>query len=386
MTSDVEAEREGGVYVDSPIPAALRQIVPFYRQGVFTSESTPLFMRRRASTGFGVFASESFEGVPVTMVGRKTALKLPVRRGGTIFYGFNSQGNLHTVSNRSYRHVLVLHGESNKRASARPAARIYDYVCVAGSLAIDRYIAGGIFHQRDVDLGRLIQVGDTFVQSLGSYRVDPAEGEAILYAPTWEGYGGSVNDYSTVSRGGMEMAEEALRLTGRGRLVIRPHPYLGLLRPSLAKTLVDQARHLAKRYEVLFDLSDANPLVKGLVRIAMAVGTGMGYASGRESLSLCLCDISAMESVCLKAGLPHMILAQNFVAQSQIKDFYAKKSAASVDDVKARLMPYLSDPEEVDLPHRMAAFSVAHPDLSAPDGAKRIDRLLKIVAANEFWR
>lgn len=387
---------DGAVYIDSPISAAVCQVAPFYRQGVFSDARTPLFMRRRLGGGFGLAAKLWPGDVSITPVGRGAAGRLPVHRGGAVFYPFNGQGNLHTVANRSYRHVLVLHGESNKRASARPAARLYDYVCVAGDLAVDRYLAGGIFQQRDVELGRLIRVGDTFVQSLGSYRADPANGEAILYAPTWEGYGGVTNDYSTVARGGLDMAEEALKQTGRSCLVIRPHPYLGLLRPSLVRTLVSQACQLAARYKVLFDLGDANMLTRSAVRIAMLSrrapaaaaesGPGMGYASGSESLALCLCDISAMEAICLKARLPHLILAPNFVTPPQIREFYARKAVVNVDDVRSRLAAYLAEPEDVDMPHRRATFSVSHPDLAAADGAQRIDRLLKIVADNEFWR
>lgn len=387
---------DGAVYIDSPISAAVCQVAPFFRQGVFSDAKTPLFMRRRIGGGFGLTAKLRPGDVKITPVGRSAAGRLPVRRGGAVFYPFNGQGNLHTVANRSYRHVLVLHGESNKRASARPAARLYDYVCVAGDLAVDRYLAGGIFQRADVDRGRLIRVGDTFVQSLGGYRADPGCGEAILYAPTWEGYGGAANDYSTVARGGLDMAEEALRQTCRSCLVIRPHPYLGLLRPGLVRALVNQACRLSARYRVLFDLQDANKLVRSAVRLALmsrqasaardGAAAGLGYATGRESLSLCLCDISAMEAICLKARLPHLILAPHFVVPPMIRDIYARKAVASVEDVRARLAAYVAHPEEVDAPHRSATFSVSHPDLAASEGAQRIERLLKIVADNAFWR
>lgn len=383
-------EFEGAVYIDSPIPAAVRQVSPFFRQGVFSNDRTPLFMRRRIGSGFGLLAGSRAGDMGIVPVGRAGAGRLPVRRGGAVFYPFNGQGNLHTVANRSYRHVLVLHGESNKRASARPAARLYDYICVAGDLAVDRYLSAGIFRQAEVESGRLIRVGDTFVQSLGNYRVDPDQGEAILYAPTWEGYGGTPNDHSSIASGGLAMADEALRLTGRDVLVIRPHPYLGLLRPTLVRSLLGDACRLARRRRVLFDLSDSNALVRGAVALALAAGriggARLGRASGRESLALCLCDVSAMESICLKARLPHVILPRNFRAPFRLKPFHDRKSAQDLEQLRRRLPPYLADPEATDTPHREQTFSVSHPDLAAAEGSTRIDRLLRIVADNEFWR
>lgn len=386
------SKTQGAVYIDSPISAAVRQVAPFFRQGVFCDAKTPLFMRRRIGSGFGLTAGLRVRDMVVKPVGRETAGHLPVRRGGAVFYPFNGQGNLHTVANRSYRHVLILHGESNKRASARPAARLYDYVCVAGPLAIERYLAGGIFRTSDVEEGRLIQVGDTFVQPLEGCRADPGEGSSILYAPTWEGFGGALNDYSSAGRGGIAMADEALRLTGRNSLVIRPHPYLGLLQPGLAFTLVREAAQMARRRKVLFDLSDSNFLVRSLVRGAMlarpvtAGGTGVALASGDDPVALCLCDVSAMEAICLKAGLPHVVLDVTRQLPLRLQSLYRLKSAVSPFELCDRLPAYLADPEAVDAPHRDLAFSVSHPDLAAPEGAARIDRLLNIVAANDFWR
>lgn len=383
---------DGAVYIDSPISAAVRQVAPFFRAGVFSDARTPLFMRRRIGGAFGATAAWQGQDVDIRPVGRRAAGQLPVRRGGAVFYPFNGQGNLHTVANRSYRHVLILHGESNKRASARPAARLYDYVCAAGPLAIERYLAGRIFSQSDVEGGRLICVGDTFVQPLEGCQVDRAQGSAILYAPTWEGFGGSTNDYSSADKHGMDMAAEALRLTGRNTLLIRPHPYLGLLRPAVAVALVREAARLARRSHVLFDLSDSNVMVRSMVRLAMLTqrgkgqDTGLGLASGSEAVALCLCDISAMESICLKAGLPHVVLDVTRQLPARLAGLYRIKSAINADQLRERLVQYLADPEVVDAHHRERTFSVSHPDFASRDGAVRIDRLLKIVAANDFWR
>lgn len=373
---------EGGVYVDSPIPAAIRQIAPFYRQGVFHEEGTPLFMRKRVSTAFGALVGRSLEGIPVRMVDGKTSVRLPVRRGGAIFYGFNSQGNMHTVANRSYRHVLALHGESNKRASARPAARLYDHVCVAGEIAVSRYLRNGIFRPEDADNGRLILVGDTFVQSLEGYHVDAENGDCVLYAPTWEGYGGEINDYSSVSMGGMMMAERVAHLTDRPKIVIRPHPYLGLLKPGLLRRMVADALDVSRRRDVLFDLRDANLVTRLSVRAASLISGGrIGVATGDQSVSVCLSDVSAIEAVCLKERLPNFVLRKNFRINDDVRDFYERKSAGSTDELDRRFPAYIASPQEVDAPHREATFSVSHPDLASPDGAVRRARIMKLIGA-----
>ncbi|MFG6080419.1 hypothetical protein ACEUZ9_000976 [Paracoccus litorisediminis] len=377
---------DGAVYVDSPIPAAVRQVSPFFEQGIFCAQRTPLLLRKRVGTGFGLFACKEINGVPVRMIDGDEAKKMPVRKGGAIFYSFNSQGNMHTVANRGYRHVLVLHGESNKRASARPAARLYDYICVAGDIAAERYIDAGIFHPKEFECHRLIKTGDTFVQGLGSYHVAPETGDAILYAPTWEGFGGALNDYSSISTGGLAMAETAMRLTGRSTLVIRPHPYLGMLRPRHLRDLIRGALDLGKRHHVRFDLGDANAAVRALVWAAIRTGRpGIGMANGKESIALCLCDVSAMESCCLKGGLPHMVLSRNFTPPDALASHYAVKAASNPDEISSRLPAYLADPAALDSPFRARMFTVSHPDFLSPDGAVRLNRLMIMIGKNSYW-
>ncbi|WP_417599070.1 hypothetical protein [Pararhodobacter oceanensis] len=374
------------VYIDSPIPSAVRQVAPFYAQDVFSNEMTPLFMRRRPGTAFGLLPKQGINGVRVTQVGGKVAKKLPVKRGGAVFYAFNGQGNLHTVANRSYKHILVLHGESNKRASARPAARLYDYICVAGDIAIDRYIDGGIFRRADVDEGRLIQVGDTFVQNLDGYRTDPEGGEAVLYAPTWEGFGGDINNYSSIGFDGLQIVARAMRIRGLSRVVIRPHPYLGMLKQGLIKQLVRDAVELSRSSQVVFDLSDANLAVAAAVRLAMLTGAkNISIKEDIEPVALCMCDISAMEAICLKERLPHMIVSRGVKVPKRVEPFYARKAIKNLGEAPALLKSYLDEHEQIDDAHRAAAFSVSHPDLASPSGSVRFARLMQIISQNGFW-
>jgi len=378
---------EGAVYIDSPIPAAVRQVAPFYSKGVFSNSRTPMLLRKRIGTGFGLLAPSRIGSVEVRSVDGSVAKKLPVRKNGAIFYPFNGQGNLHTVANRSYRHVLVLHGESNKRASARPAARLYDYICVAGPIAVHRYLDAGIFRHDEVENGRVLMTGDTFIQDMSNCRISPESGDHILYAPTWEGYGGQLNDYSTIRSFGFQALREALEMTGRRKVVIRPHPYLGLLQPSMIREFHSGVVDLAKRYSVRIDLSDANVLVRTSFMAMGLSGKGdIGRTTGQEEVALCLCDVSAMESICLKENLPHFVLLRNFDPPGRISSFYAEKSAADLGQFRSRFPGYWNDPSSVDAPHRRETFDVSDPGFHNPDHSQRLSSMLDRFSKNEYWR
>jgi hypothetical protein len=376
----------GLVYIDSPIRAAAKQMVPFFHQGVFDVKSTPLFMRKRIGNTYGIGQPGSFRGVDITMVGSEVAKRLPVRKGGAVFYGFNSQGNMHTVANRSYRHVLVLHGESNKRASARPAARLYDHVCLAGDMAMERYLRSGIFTEHDLDSGRLIKVGDTFIQDLHGYSVDAENGRGLLYAPTWEGYGGELNDYSSLDIGGLKMADAAARMCGLEYLVVRPHPYLGLLKPSLLRTFIHDLRELSNRRKIYIDLSDANVLTRSAINVLARLNPSIVIGLPVASMNLCVTDISAIESVCLKARLPCFVFLKNFGVKSsariheQVKPYYSVKAAGSLDELKEKLGDYIRKNQEIDEKQRSEMFTVSHPDFKSESGSARLQRLLQMTS------
>ncbi|HAZ3930178.1 TPA: hypothetical protein J1446_004567, partial [Escherichia coli] len=121
--------------------------------------------------------------IPFRFVRKQADYKLD--KGKVVLYLFNAQSNCRLVANRSLVHIFVTHGESHKLASIKPIIRIYDYVVTSGNVGIDRFLKSGIFSPYDVQSGRIITLGDTF---LGSnefhYNFDS---NALVYAPTWEG-------------------------------------------------------------------------------------------------------------------------------------------------------------------------------------------------------
>ncbi|MBE9640520.1 hypothetical protein [Salipiger mangrovisoli] len=381
---------KGAVYVDSPVVSAIRQIRPFFESGIFCRAETPLFLKRRASVDVQLRFSR-LRGAQAGSVERcRSVTDMPLSTGGVVFYPFNSQSNLNAVTNRHVFHVLTLHGESNKSASQRPAARLYDYVTAAGPLARDRYLEARIFSREDVDNGRLLMMGDSFVQGLPWIRAatNRDDDPAILYCPTWEGYGDGRDCYSSLpDRRGFHILEAALRATRSTRVVIKPHPYLGLLRRSLIHDLVQGIRSLKdQRVRVELALGDANWLTRAACRLHLPRVTRLHET--REQiipLRMGLCDVSGMEAIMLKQRIPHMVITRSADIPEAIGAFYLGKTIRPDTAVDHAVRSYLDAAEDTDAQHRTRVFGYQEPALEQMDSAARRAWLIDHVQRNPFW-
>jgi hypothetical protein len=145
------------------------------------------------------------------------ALSVPSARG--VFYVNNAMRNTHMIRYSALTHIQLLHGESDKAASANPITRMYDRDFVAGQAAIDRFDTFGVPMPRDI----FRIVGRPQVENVQQARgqIGDLEDRAVLYAPTWLGYQAETN-YSSLPVG----ADIVRALLERGcRVVFRPHPY-----------------------------------------------------------------------------------------------------------------------------------------------------------------
>ena len=150
--------------------------------------------------------------------------------------------NIHFLRYGRPLHVFLNHGDSDKVSSANPVVKVYDRLFVAGPLAIERYRDAGI------DLGddRFDVVGRPQLDRVlgGGQRVGDGP-PTLLYAPTWEGFFEAA-DYSSVERQGVALIQHVLTHHPGLRIVFKPHPASGTVRPG-ARAAVDAITAMLRR-------------------------------------------------------------------------------------------------------------------------------------------
>lgn len=389
-SSDVSAVPDQAVYLDSPVLSAVNQIRPFFESGAYGKTDTPLLLRHRALIRMQRLFSRLPSDLDVRPVKGANGARFPLRPGGVLFYPFNSQSNLQTVANRSFRHVLTLHGESNKGASVRPASRMYDYVSIAGPLARDRYLNAGIFTASDVDQGRLVMMGDTFVQS--TPWIKPARitdtAPVIFYSPTWEGYGNDADNYSSVVglRGFMAVLKAA-RALDLHRVVVKPHPYLGMLRPAMVREFISGIRLLRRSgLQVTVAMRHASLQLKfGCHTQLSRLSTMEEDEASPVAVALALCDISGMEAIFLKQRIRHVVLLRESDIPKGLEAIYDRKSIMSHQDPETAVMDYLNDADDTDAAHRKLVFGWQNLDLEGMSASSARRWLIDYVCRDPFW-
>ncbi|GAA6179858.1 hypothetical protein [Shimia sp.] len=385
-----EAVPDQAVYLDSPVLSAVNQIRPFFESGAYGKTDTPLLLRHRAIIRMQRMFTRLPRDLDIRPVKGGGSAHFPLEKGAVLFYPFNSQSNLQTVTNRALRHVLTLHGESNKGASVRPASRMYDYVSIAGPLARDRYLQAGIFTSADVDNGRLVMMGDTFVQSMPwikPARVTDAA-PVILFSPTWEGYGGDADNYSSVvgMRGFMAVLKAA-RVLDMHRVVVKPHPYLGMLKPAMVREFVSGIRLLRRSgLQVSVVMRNAS------LQLRMACRTQLSRLTTIEedcanplAVALGVCDISGMEAIFLKQRIRHMVMAREDAVPEGLEAIYDRKSIMPHQDPEIALQDYLDVAEDVDGLHRDKVFGWVNPELEGMSASAARRWLIDYVRRDPFW-
>lgn len=131
------------------------------------------------------------------------------------------------------KHIMLLHGDSDKATSANNLARGVDEVWVAGPAAIDRYRVAGIEMSRDkfAVIGRP-QVAELVVGPTGNKR------PIVLYAPTFEGYYDQTS-YTSLDTMGVRILRRLLRKYPDIQVWFRPHPASGVHRASMLAAITE---------------------------------------------------------------------------------------------------------------------------------------------------
>jgi hypothetical protein len=172
--------------------------------------------------------------------------ELARRRIEVILYPNHNAYNFRVLRFSLPLHVFIGHGESGKESSVSRQLKAYDRAFVADDDSIELQS-----HIRGYDAQNAsIVIGSPWLQFLPeppeSWK--PDDRTVVLYAPTWEG------DRPTMAYGSLESHGEAVVAAVLAdpslRLIYRPHPWLGRVRPASAaadarirKALADAGRH-----------------------------------------------------------------------------------------------------------------------------------------------
>lgn len=174
--------------------------------------------------------------------------------------------NFESLRFTSLVHVYLGHGDSDKGVSVSNQVKAYDFCFLAGQAALDRTASAVMLYDA---AARSVLIGQP--QLDGADPVTPApdpQRQTVLYAPTWEASQPSVSYGSLESHG----AALVTALTGRYRVVYRPHPLNGVIRPEYAAA--DAAvRELADRVDTSVPLeqsfADADLLITDVSAVTL---------------------------------------------------------------------------------------------------------------------
>ncbi len=379
------------LYIDSPMPNALDQVLPFFSNGFFPADTMPVMMRRRSRRDNAV----PDNGATGPRVYKNTLRHIASQQSanaGIVYYAFNAQMNATLLSNRSLRHVLALHGESNKVSSFRPAARLYDYVLVAGDLACRRYLRAGIFTRREIELGRLIKMGDSVVQSMPYFTAAPVKTDGwLLYAPTWETSTPAEN-YSSAEAGfGFELALTCAQEMGLRNIMLKPHPNFGMRDTLYLRHMVSAIRRMNAEGLNVRVLDDG---LNWRVRLALRLACKASIIAPADTVypvSFALVDISGMEAICLKQGIAHMVIQKPNNALPDdplLEEIYRQKAftfAEARPTSKIRFKTYINDSAPIDARHRNLIFSYADESLIEATPGFRYNWLDSYIRRDPYW-
>jgi hypothetical protein len=160
------------------------------------------------------------------------ALPLPAKV--VTLFPTHSGNNLSMVRKPETYCVFVGHGDSDKPDSSNPYARLYDEIWVAGPLGRRRYAEAAV------------GVRDDSIHEVGRPQFKPPseplpQPPVVVYAPTWEGWGGD-DHHSSLAHVGVALVE-ALLATPDIQVRYRPHPLTGVRDPVVARA----SQEIAKR-------------------------------------------------------------------------------------------------------------------------------------------
>lgn len=206
------------------------------------------------------------------------------------FYVNNSQTNFLMLPAADCTHVALGHGESDKAASATNQFRAYNYVFVSGEAGVAR-LANRLLDynwQHQVVIAGRPQIDREYPK----FPLPDDDKITVLYAPTWDGDKVSVRYTSLDSHG--EQVVDAFIKTGRHRVIFRPHPLAGTMRPEV----------MAAKERVISKLEAAN---RADPTAGHVIDTETSFGWHLKQIDACVSDISAVAFDWLATAKPLVV-------------------------------------------------------------------------------
>ncbi len=246
-----------------------------------------------------------------------------------VLYVSTAGRNIHFLRYGRPKHVFLNHGDSDKVSSANPVVKVYDRLFVAGQIGIDRYREAGI----DLADDRFVVVGRPQLDRVLDERRRVGDGPAtLLYAPTWEGFFDAA-DYSSLERSGEAIVRHVLTHHPDVRIVFKPHPASGTVRPAAA----------AARRRVTALLRDA-----GAPHVLAADQPDLDLLAWFDRSDVLLSDISAVVTDYLATDKPYLVTNPRGLDRDEFRARFPSHHAAYVvaadlADLEAQLTAALGD-------------------------------------------
>lgn len=297
------------IYLDTKIVGAVEQLIGYFRAQIFNKNDC-ISVVCKFYKEIDLTFTRLFKAYDIPFIFVRKQSDLVLAKGKTVFYLFNAQSNCRLVANRDLTHIFVTHGESHKAASIKPIIRIYDYVVTSGNVGIDRYLKSGIFSPYDVESGKIITLGDTF---LGGNDFEFKENSySMVYAPTWEGGIPSENYCSLNLKNAKRIVDFSLS-NNITKIFVKPHPNIGH-RDLGYKEKFDQVINY-------FQNSGLKVFINKKIAKSPWLDIFMQFKKNNNlekkiEVSYAITDISAMEMQFISRNIPCVVLADNQTLQT----------------------------------------------------------------------
>ncbi len=220
--------------------------------------------------------------------------------------------NFESLRFTSMLHVYLGHGDSDKGVSVSNQVKAYDYCFLAGQAALDRTASAVMLYDADA---HSVLIGQPQLDGGAAATPRPdATRQTVLYAPTWEASQPSVS-YGSLETHGVRLVES---LSSTYRVVYRPHPLNGVIRPTYAA---------------------ADAAVRAL---ADRVDTDVSLEQSFADADLLITDVSAVTLNWLPTGRPLLVTTPTVAyPPSALMDVVPQ--LAPDDDVAAIVGAHLAD-------------------------------------------